>query len=120
MLISCSCGLSFKCSRLHIHQQQSKDPQCKNGSSAEDIEIAVNPHGDLFGDYDSYLLDEHQMDISDEGKDNNTSSFDSSDSDHDDDNEFDTALAEQEHRLEPDHHQTSAPNLTGGMDEEPH
>ena len=58
------------------------------------------------------------MDVSDEDKGNDTSSFTGSDSGHDDD-EFDTALAEQERGLEPDHCQTSAPNLTGGMDEEP-
>ncbi|KIM35645.1 hypothetical protein M413DRAFT_20740 [Hebeloma cylindrosporum] len=91
-------------------------------ADAEDVEIPVDPRGDLFGDYDSYLLEENQMDVSDEeSKEDNTSSPNGGDSDDDDDDEFDAVVAEQENGLEPDRLQASVPCLTtstGGMDEE--
>ena len=57
------------------------DPQTNASTShqavAEEIEMAVDPRGDLFGHYTSYLIDEHQLDIDgEEDNDNNTSSFD--------------------------------------------
>jgi hypothetical protein len=133
MLISCGCGCSFKRSGLRIHQLWSKNPLCNlktevtepsvtkgtsssHQAAAEDVEMAVDPHGDLFGDYASafYPIDD-PMDKSDSDLDCDSDP----DEDDPDEDEFYAALAEQEKGLEPDRHQipASVPNPNCGMDE---
>jgi hypothetical protein len=129
MLISCGgCGRLFKRSGFRMHQQRSNNPPCKTkvtdpqteAVTAEDIEMAVDPRGDHFGDYTSYLIDEHQLDIDSEEDNNNTSSLNDSDLDSDsdqDDDEFAAALAEQENGLEPDRRRIPVPDPNCDMNE---
>lgn len=90
----CGCGMSFKASGLRCHQRQSLDIRCQtkrplfdNSESgcdncdmrhiwenmdiiedtggAEYTELEVDPAGDLFGDYQDYILDDMGTDCLD-------------------------------------------------------